>query len=476
MRPPTRRIAIVCQPWDYVASDSDNSIVVIAYQLSRCLAPDWHVTIYGRGKSGQKDQEIVSETIEFRHIRIRHSRQAKIEALLSVLACYRKRRINYILSIWYHFFYAVKVALSIRTLKCDVVLVYNFLQFASIIRLFNPSATICLNMQCEWLTQFATAASERRLRGVDLIIGCSDYITDGIKSRFPVIAARCNTVHNGVDTDRFCPTLDVSANDRPAHLLFVGRLSPEKGVHVLIQAFKILAVSRPTLHLDLVGGAYTQAYLYLAPDPNDRVMASLERFYGNRLSEMVRRQFVLKGKAYLYDLRREAGGDERIVFHGRVRQTKTIDFYRRAMVLVFPSVWHEPFGMPTVEAMACGLPVVSTSSGSIPDIVEHGGTGILVARGDAEELALAIGQLIDNPGRAASMGEAGRQRAVERFTWEASARRLADLIESVAGASGSQTARRNRQRISLGFFFGKAPENSLHPKRRKTRAAHTTGC
>jgi glycosyltransferase involved in cell wall biosynthesis len=448
MRSRTRRIAIVCQPWDYVASDSDNSIVVIAYQLSRCLPPDWHVTIYGRGKSGQKDKEIVSETIEFRHIRIRHSRQAKIERLLGVLASYRKRRINYIASIWYHFFYAVRVALSVRASRCDVVVVYNFLQFASLIKVFNPSATMCLNMQCEWLTQFATAASERRLRRVDLIIGCSDYITDGIKSCFPMIAARCHTVHNGVDTDRFCPTSDVSANDRPAHLLFVGRLSPEKGVHVLIQAFKILAVSRPTLHLDLVGGPYMQPYLYLAPDPNDRVMARIERFYGNRLSEMLRRQYVLKGKAYLYDLRREAVGDERIVFHGRVRQTRTIDFYRSATVLVFPSVWHEPFGMPTVEAMACGLPVVSTFSGGIPETVEHGGTGILVARGDAEELALAIGQLIDNPARAASMGEAGRQRVVERFTWEASARCLAGLIESAAGASRSQSARRSRQRTA----------------------------
>ena len=444
MRPRTRRIAIVCQPWDYVAPDSGNSIVVIAYQLSRCLAPDWHVTIYGRGKSGQKSQEIVSEAIEFRHIRTRHSRHAKIEALLGILACYRKRRINYMLSIWYHFFYALRVAFSIRASRCDAVLVQNFLQFASVIKLFNPSATICLSMHCEWLTQFATAASERRLRGVDLIIGCSDYITDGIKSRFPMIAARCHTVHDGVDTDRFCP--GSVSNDRPAHLLFVGRLSPEKGVHVLIRAFKILATSRPTLHLDIVGGAYTQPYLYLAPDPNDRVMASLERYYGNRLSEMVRRQFVLRGKAYLYDLRREAAGDERIVFHGPVRQTKTIDFYRRAMVLVYPSVWNEPSGLPTFESQACGLPVVSTYSGGIPEYVEDGRTGILVARGDAEELALAIGQLIDNPARAASMGKAGRQRVVERFTWETSARRLADLIESVAAASVSQSARRSRQR------------------------------
>jgi glycosyltransferase involved in cell wall biosynthesis len=436
-----RRIAIVCQPWDHVASESGNSIVVIAYQLARCLARDWHVTIYGRRLSGQKRREIDSETIEFRHLKIRHRPQAIIERLLSVLACYKRRRINYILSMWYHLFYAVRVALSIRALKYDVVLVHNFLQFASVIKLFNPSATICLSMHCEWLTQFATAVSERRLQKVDLITGCSDYITEGIKTRFPAIAARCHTVHDGVDTDRFCPASDVlEAKVGPARLLYVGRLSPEKGVHVLIQAFKILAKSRPTLQLDLIGGPYPQPYLYLAPDPNDQVIASLEPFYGNQLSEMVRRQLVLKGQAYLNDLVAEAAGDERIVFHGSVLQTETIDFYRRATVLVFPSVWHEPSGLPTFESQACGLPVVSTHSGGIPEYVEDGRTGILVARGDAEELALAIGQVIDDVALARAMGEAGRQRALERFSWEASARRLADLIESVSRAPGSRSA------------------------------------
>jgi glycosyltransferase involved in cell wall biosynthesis len=246
-------------------------------------------------------------------------------------------------------------------------------------------------------------------------------------------------VHNGVDTDRFCPTSDVRApNSGPARLLYVGRLSPEKGVHVLIQAFKILAESRPTLQLDLVGGAYTQRYLYLAPDLDDGAIASLEPFYGKRLSEMVRRQLIMNGQSYLGDLAAVASGDERIAFHGAVLQTETIDFYHRATVLVFPSVWNEPAGLPTCESQACGLPVVSTYSGGIPEYVEDGRTGMLVARGDTEELALAISQVIDDPALARAMGEAGRQRVLERFTWEASARRLADLIERLSSADGGQ--------------------------------------
>ena len=439
MKGPVRRIAIVCQPWDHVTSKTGNSIVVIAYQLARCLPSNWKVTIYGRRKTGQESREFDSENIEFRHLTVRRRVQAIIERLLSVLACYKKHRINYMLSIWYHLLYALRVAVGIRASKCDVVLVHNFLQFATVIKLFNPSAAICVGMQCEWLTQLATAASERRLQSVDLITGCSNYITEGIKTRFPMIAARCHTVYNGVDTDHFRTASDVMGpNGRPARLLFVGRLSPEKGVHVLIQAFKILAESRPTLHLDLVGSGYAAAYLYLAPDPDDPAMASLDPFYGNRLSEMVHRQLILKGRAYLDDLVAQAAGDKRIVFHGPVLQTETINFYHRAAVVVFPSVWHEPFGMPVIEAMACGLPVVSTYSGGIPKIVEDGRTGILVTRGNAEELALAIRKVIDDPTLARAMGEAGRQRALERFTWEASARHLADLIENLSGSSRSQ--------------------------------------
>lgn len=428
-----RRIAIICQPWDNVASQSNNSIIVIAYQLARRLARDWHVTIYGRRGSGQKRWEIDDQFIEFKRFKVVQRPQVIIERLLSVVAYYRKRRINYMLSSWYHLLYALRVAASIRRSKCDVVLVHNFLQFASVIKLFNPSITICLSMHCEWLTQFATPANERRLRSVDLITGCSDYITDKIKARFPSIAAHCHTVHDGVDTDRFCPGSDVLApSGGPARLLYVGRLSPEKGVHVLIQAFKILAQSRPTLQLALVGAMHTQRYLYLAPEQDDPATALLEPFYGRRLSEMVRRQLVLRDRSYAIDLAAEAAEDERIVFYNPVPQNATIDFYRRATVLVFPSVWNEPSGLPTFESQACGLAVVSTYSGGIPEYVEDGRTGILVKRGDAKELALAISRVIDDPALARAMGNAGRQRVLERFTWEMSARRLAELIERVS--------------------------------------------
>jgi glycosyltransferase involved in cell wall biosynthesis len=159
---------------------------------------------------------------------------------------------------------------------------------------------------------------------------------------------------------------------------------------------------------------------------------ALEVFFGSRLSDMVRRQLVLRDRSYLGDLATASAGDHRIVFHGAVTYTETIDFYRRATMLVFPSVWNEPFGMPTIEASACGLPVVSTYSGGIPEIMQDGQTGLLVERGDVRELALAISRILDNPALARAMGEAGRTRAIAHFSWNAISGRLAELIESVS--------------------------------------------
>lgn len=425
-----RRVAIVCHPTDRVSPQSGHSITIIAYQLARRLPENWHITLYGRRHLGQRRRETDGDTVEFTRFSVFYKPNWLFLILNSILACYTKIRIRYHVSYLYHPFYALRAALSIRASKCDVILVFNFLHFASIIKFINPSAKLCLYMQCEWLTQFATAASERQLRDIDLIITCSDYVTETIRSRFPLIAARCHTLHNGVDTDLFCPPQDVPLpSDDTERLLYVGRISPEKGLHVLIRAFKIVAASRPGLQLHLIGAAGLMPYLFFWPDRRDRATASLEMFYGETLFDMVRRQIILRGRGYLADLAAEIAGDDRIVFHSAVLQTELIEFYRQAKALVFPSVWNEPFGMPTAEAMACGLPVVSTYSGGIPEIVEHGRTGLLVPRGDAEELARAIGQLLTDPTRARAMGKAGRHRAVAHFSWDILARRFVDLLE-----------------------------------------------
>src|SRR6516225_10190393 len=100
----SRRIGIVCQPWDTVRSESENSIVTVSYQLARSLARDWQVTIYGRRRMGQKRREVDQQAIEFKRLKVSLKPQALIETLVSIMACYRKRPAKYMFSMWYHLF------------------------------------------------------------------------------------------------------------------------------------------------------------------------------------------------------------------------------------------------------------------------------------------------------------------------------------------------------------------------------------
>ncbi|MFN2287091.1 MAG: glycosyltransferase, partial [Chromatocurvus sp.] len=89
--------------------------------------------------------------------------------------------------------------------------------------------------------------------------------------------------------------------------------------------------------------------------------------------------------------------------------------YARASVAVVPSLY-EGFGLPAGEAMACGVPVVASDAGALPEIV--GDAGLLVPPGDADALAQAIDALLGDPPRRAALGAVARQRIVDNFSWD----------------------------------------------------------
>jgi starch synthase len=109
-----------------------------------------------------------------------------------------------------------------------------------------------------------------------------------------------------------------------------------------------------------------------------------------------------------------------------------VQLLTHAAVFVCPSVY-EPLGIVNLEAMACGTAVVASRVGGIPEVVEHGATGLLVqVEGNFEaDLALALDSVLADPEAARRMGEAGRERAVREFGWDAVARRTVQLYEEV---------------------------------------------
>jgi glycosyltransferase involved in cell wall biosynthesis len=95
--------------------------------------------------------------------------------------------------------------------------------------------------------------------------------------------------------------------------------------------------------------------------------------------------------------------------------------YGQAEVAVVPSLY-EGFSLPAIEAMACGVAVVATTGGALPEVVgTDGETGLLVAPDDPGALAVGIARLLDDPALRARLGAAGRERVISRFTWQVTA-------------------------------------------------------
>jgi glycosyltransferase involved in cell wall biosynthesis len=113
--------------------------------------------------------------------------------------------------------------------------------------------------------------------------------------------------------------------------------------------------------------------------------------------------------------------------------------YAEAQVAVVPSLY-EGFSLPAIEAMACGVPLLATTGGALPEVVgTDGDTGLLVAPDDPEALAAGIRCIMDDPELAARLGQGGRARVLGRFTWEATARGTAAQYRVVLEEHGRAT-------------------------------------
>ncbi|MFW6051546.1 MAG: glycosyltransferase family 4 protein [Myxococcota bacterium] len=231
----------------------------------------------------------------------------------------------------------------------------------------------------------------RRLSRILTVSECSKR---DIVDEFGVPPERLRVIFNGVDVALFRSLPDVPRRND----LVVSTLSadqPLKGFRYLLEAFARLRRARPGLRLRVVGS------------PGERTDT--------------RRRL------------RRLGLEQAVEFTGRVPAEDIVRMYAEATVAVVPSLY-EGFGFPAAEAMACEVPVVSTRGGALPEVVGEGGeTGLLVAPGDAEALADAVGQLLDDPARRARVGKAGRDRVLRHFTWKAAAERtVAAYHEAIA--------------------------------------------
>jgi glycosyltransferase involved in cell wall biosynthesis len=117
---------------------------------------------------------------------------------------------------------------------------------------------------------------------------------------------------------------------------------------------------------------------------------------------------------------------------GHVSTEQLVRLYNQATIAVSPSLF-EGFGLPAAEAMSCGTPVIATTGGAFPEIVDHDETGWMVPPGDSRALADAIKLLMRDPHLRDRLGGAGRQAILERFNWRKAAEETVAVYEEMLG-------------------------------------------
>lgn len=202
----------------------------------------------------------------------------------------------------------------------------------------------------------------------------------------------------GVDCDQFQPpTMRDYGVSKPVVLGFIKQLSPKYGPEILLEAFARIHAKRPATQLIFAGGGV------------------LETALRRRTAEL--------------------GLSAHVEFVGRQPHAAVPSLMHRLDIFVMPSTYQsETFGVAAVEASACGLPVVASAVGGVPESVVDGQTGILVPPLDPAALAEACLTLIDHPARRQSMGAAGRRFALARYNWQDTAAQMRVVYESLLTA------------------------------------------
>ena len=235
------------------------------------------------------------------------------------------------------------------------------------------------------------------------VVAVSDGMRDDVLTAYPNVPAdRVRVIRNGIDTVEYAPDPDTSVlakhgidPSRP-YVIFVGRITRQKGVPVLLRA---AAALDPSAQLVLCAGAADTPAL---AEEVSSLVAGL--------------QATRSGVIWIPEM---------------LPKPSVIQLLTHALMFVCPSVY-EPLGIVNLEAMACSTAVVASRVGGIPEVVSGGETGLLVPPDDPASLADAMNALLRDPGRADAFGRAGRLRAVEEFSWDAVAEQTAALYAEVA--------------------------------------------
>ena len=232
---------------------------------------------------------------------------------------------------------------------------------------------------------------KRAARRLSHIITVSEASRTDISREFGISPGKFRVVANGINTDIFHPEPGV-VREKNRLMATNSADTPLKGLRYLLEALASIRNTRD-VRLTVIG--------------------------------------TLKEDGPIIRLVKELKLGKCVTFTGRIKDGEFAHYYAKATIAVVPSLY-EGFGLPAGEAMACGVPVVSTTGGALPEVV--GDAGVLVPPGDAGALERAIIDLLDHPEKREQLGRAGYERVLQNFTWRATALRVAEVYREAINA------------------------------------------
>ena len=243
---------------------------------------------------------------------------------------------------------------------------------------------------------------------IDAYVVHSDYYADYMSDRLGIPRSKFHVVKLGIDADDFHGVsntaekngaeLGGAKSSKAKQVGYLARLTPEKGFHLLCDAFIRMRESRDDVELQIAGWLGTEHQEYADEQFKRLDAAGLENAY---------------------------------TYHGTVDRAEKVNFLQSLDVFTVPTTYREPKGRFALEAMACGVPLVLPEHGAFPEMVAETKAGVLVKPSDAAHLAEELLKLLDDAERRREFGEAGRTSILSHRNAESMARQTLKLYQSL---------------------------------------------
>ncbi|SNS30139.1 spore coat protein SA [Anaerovirgula multivorans] len=308
----------------------------------------------------------------------------------------------------------IKNIIKAVTDEYDLIHVFNRPLWISRLKSTLPNVKFSLSLHNEMFApkKIDKIRAKKCIDSCEFITTVSQFIADDLKGMYPEVEGKVTPIYSAADIKEFIPPWfdEAKENSRKMRealgltdekvILFVGRFSPKKGAHILLQAVEKVMEAYPNTALVLVGS----------------------KWYGGNITddygrELQRISTNLKGK---------------VIFTGFLPPSDVPKYFQLADIFVCASQWREPLARVHYEAMASGLPIITTRRGGNAEVIEENVNGFVLYEYDNPEvMAEKITYLLEHRDIAQKMAEMSRKLAEEKYNWNRVAGQLLALFNQV---------------------------------------------